>query len=262
MGEIEVRPAGAADVPAIAELFAGLSPRSVRLRFSHESSREVVRHHAEMGPATTSLVAVDQGRVVGEARYESGSTPPELAVTVADDHQGHGLGRRLVEELRLTASAAGIPALRAVVRTDNRGMLRLLRTSSTAIAAPVEDGEVVLDLATDDQMPPWPVRPGARKVLVESRSIADTPAITALWEAGYEVRKCLGPSEGHRSCPVLELGGCRLADDADVVVALLPGDDAGCQAVTDAHRRDRPERLAASSQDEWRDAARQLTDEG
>lgn len=33
--------------------------------------------------------------------------------------------------------------------------------------ATVEDGEVIFDLATDEEMPPWSAAPGGRTVLVE-----------------------------------------------------------------------------------------------
>lgn len=261
--EITVRAATSADEGGIAALFAGLTASSARLRFSHSPRPDQVAALAAVPSGTTSLVAVRDGVVVGEARYElAGDGPPELAMTVADTCQGQGLGTRLLQALRDRAREEGVPALRAVVRTDNRGMLRLLRTTSTAVAAPVEEGEVVLDVATDDLMPPWPAAGTSRKVLVETRTLLDTPEVRALWDAGVEVRKCLGPTdEGGRACPALEHGVCRLADDADAVVSLLPEDDPACRLVADDHAAHRGETLVARTQAQWREVAPGLADE-
>lgn len=261
---ITIRSAVAEDEGGIAALFAGLSGSSARLRFSHAFDEEQIRVHAALTETTTSLVAVRDGRVVGEARYErvGAGEPPELAMTVADDCQGQGLGTRLLEALRERARTDEVLALRAVVRTDNRAMLRLLRTASTAIAAPVEEGEVAFDLASDDLMPPWPAEGSSRKVLIETRALHDTPEVQALWEAGVEVRKCLGPNdEAGRSCPALEHGVCRLADDADAVVSLLPESDPSCRLVADDHAAQRGETLVARTQAEWRAAAPGLAQE-
>lgn len=261
--EFTIRSATPGDEGGIAALFTGLDPESARMRFSHSVSTQELAALAALHPGTTSLVALHAGTVVGEARYErtAEGQPPELAMAIAVSRQGHGLGARLLAALREQARADGLLTLRAVVRTDNRAMLRLLRTTSTAIAAPVEEGEVVFDLATDDLMPPWPVGGPSRKVLIETRTLVDTPEVQALWEAGVEVRKCQGPTnEAGRTCPALEHGECRLADAADAVVSLLPQDDPTCRLIADDHAAHRGEALVARSQAEWRDAAPGLTE--
>lgn len=261
--EITIRSATPGDEGGIAALFAGLTPDSARLRFSHPLSPGEGEALAIMHPGTTSLVAIHEGVVIGEARYErtAEDEPPELAMTVADRQQARGLGTRLLAALRARAREEGLLTLRAVVRTDNHAMLRLLRTTSTAIAAPVEDGEVIFDLASDDLMPPWPVGGASRKVLIETRSLFDSPEVRALWEAGVEVRKCQGPTnEAGRTCPALEHGECRLADTADAVVSLLPQEDPTCRLIADSHAAQRGEALVARTQAEWRDAAPRLTE--
>lgn len=261
--EITIRPATTEDVAGIAELFSQLSERSARLRFSHTLDEEQRWAYAELTKATTSLVAVHDAAIVAEARYvTAGGTPPELAMTVADSHQGRGLGTRLLDALRSCAREDGVVALRAVVRTDNQAMLRLLRTTSTAIVAPVEESEVAFDLATDAYMPPWPTGGNSRKVLIETRTLLDTPEVQALWEAGLEVRKCMGPNdEAGRSCPALEHGLCRLADDADLVVTLLPESDRSCRLIADDHAEHRTEALVARTQAQWRAVASGLARE-
>lgn len=260
--DVTIREATPQDEGGIAHLFAGLGPESSRLRFSHSIRPDDFAPMATLHPGTTSLVAVEDGVIVGEARYErtSDDEPPEFAMAVADHHQGRGLGTRLLAALRERALDDGLLALRAIVRADNRAMLHLLRSMSTAIAAPVEDGELTFDLATDDLMPPWPTAGTSRKVLIETRSVHDTPEVAALWEAGVEVRKCLGPNdEAGRTCPALEHGECRLADAADAVISLLPQQDPTCQLIADDHAEHRGGVLVARTQAQWREAAPGLT---
>lgn len=262
--EIMIRASTPTDEGGIAALFAALSPESAWLRFSHSLRSEDLAALAILHPGTTSIVAIHGGTIVGEARYEQTTEdePPEFAMAIADSSQGHGLGARLLKALREQARDDGLLVLRAVVRTDNRAMLRLLRKTSTAIAAPVGEGEVVFDLATDDLMPPWPTGRASRKVLIETRSVVDTPEVEALWEAGIEVRKCQGPvNDAGRTCPALEHGECRLADAADAVVSLLPQDDPTCQLIAEDHVTHRGEALVARTQAEWREAASGLTEE-
>ncbi|GAB7548265.1 N-acetyltransferase family protein [Cupriavidus sp. 8B] len=51
----------------------------------------------------------------------------EFAVAVADDWQGKGIGRRLIQRLRDAAVGAGLHRLRGDVLSENRRMLALMR---------------------------------------------------------------------------------------------------------------------------------------
>ena len=74
----------------------------------------------------------------------------------------------------------------------------------------------------------------------------ERPITTALRSAGYDVRQCGGPTSGRREpCPLLSGGRCRLADEADNIVCLLPESDEQSRAVLAAHVADRPDRLGA-----------------
>ena len=84
------------------------------------------------------------------------------------------------------------------------------------------------------------------KVLVEAAGLLERPITTALRAAGYDVRQCGGPMSGRREpCPLLSGGRCRLADEADHIVFLLPESDARSHAVLAAHVSDRSDRLGA-----------------
>lgn len=242
---LEIRAATSADVPAILDLYRSLSPASLRLRFSSAVSDEALARAAALdGVGFEALVAVAGGRVVGEARVEA--TPHshhEFAVTVADDRQRSGVGTALLERLRAEAKAHGIVSLRAQVRTDNLPMLTLLRRVGGAIVM-VADGDVVFDIASDDEMPGWPWDTTAPKVLVEATGLHERPVTTTLRAAGYDVRQCNGPGRGRREpCPLLTTGHCRLADEADLIVCLLPDTEPENRQIAAAHAADRPDRL-------------------
>jgi len=83
------------------------------------------------------------------------------------------------------------------------------------------------------------------RVLVEQRGWFDTGRVAELRAAGDDVRQCHGPGRhAGRTCPLVTSGHCRLAEEADVIVPLLPADDEDCAAVLEAHRRRWPGRLA------------------
>jgi RimJ/RimL family protein N-acetyltransferase len=77
--------------------------------------------------ATTGMGEAD--RIVADCRLlADGENRAELAIIVADDHQGTGLGRLLVELTMRLAWDRGFPEVHADVRYDNRTMALLLRS--------------------------------------------------------------------------------------------------------------------------------------
>jgi GNAT superfamily N-acetyltransferase len=245
-GGDEIRLATADDVPAIVELYRGLSPASQRMRFSTSMSDDMLLRAACLDDRFAALVAVGGGRVCGEARLETRQgSEHEFAITVADDVQGRGVGAALLGALRIHARGRGIVALRALVRLDNVAMLTLARRAGAAIVL-VSGGDVVLDIASDRRMPGWPTGSTGPKVLVEAPGMAERRITTMLRSAGYDVRQCGGPGSGrHEPCPLLAAGHCRLADESDAIICLLREDDEDARAVVAAHALDRPESLAA-----------------
>jgi GNAT superfamily N-acetyltransferase len=246
-----VRLAGPGDVPAITRLYLELSPESFYSRFNTERpGPALVAQLASFGTGDACLVAAepsDPGRLVAEARYVPiAPGTAELALTVADSYQGTGLGRSLLDALVERARAEGLDRLRAVVLLANTPMLRLLQHYGWALAAPTEDFTVAfLEISTAGGMPGWPAGSAGRRVLVERRSWFDNQQVAALRSAGNEVRQCTGPrQETGRACPLVTAGYCRLAEEADLIMSLLPGDEPDCTAVLAAHRRRWPQRLA------------------
>jgi RimJ/RimL family protein N-acetyltransferase len=115
----------------------GLSPLSRQLRYLgskppmtedwalHLTTVDFDRRFALV--ATTGMGEAE--RIVADCRLlADGEDRAELAIVVADDHQGTGLGRLLVELTMRLAGDRGFPEVYAEVRYDNRTMALLLRS--------------------------------------------------------------------------------------------------------------------------------------
>ena len=245
---IMLRVAAPADVPRIAELYAGLSAGSFRRRFHSGRPKPVLLARLariDVAPGTVSLVAITPGseRLAGEARYvPTAEDAGELALAVLDDFQGLGLGRLMLSALIDHAKASGLERLSAIVNITNETMLHLLTRYGSALTEPADESFVVcLEISATGGMPGWPRVPAGQRILVERRGWFDDRRVAALRADGNDVRQCAGPAQG-RTCPLVEDGRCRLAEQADRIVTLLP-DDADCAAVTEAHRRLWPGKL-------------------
>ena len=130
-----IRQVRGTDAPLLADGFARLSARSRRMRFlgtkTTLSAAELryftdVDHYDHEALGALSPVG---GRGAGIARYIRDSDDPraaEIAVTIADDWQGRGLGAELLARLSDRARQAGIDRFTATVSADNAAMTRLL----------------------------------------------------------------------------------------------------------------------------------------
>ena len=144
------------------------------------------------------------------------------------------------------AQASGLDRLSAVVSMTNDTMLHLLTRHGSALTEPADESFVVsLEISATGGMPGWPKTSG-RRILVERRGWWDDQRVADLRAEGNDVRQCTGPDPRtlDRTCALVEEGRCRLAEEADLIVSLLPADDADCAAVTEAHRRRWPGKLA------------------
>src|SRR5712691_9559928 len=141
--KVLIRQVRSTDAPLLAAGFARLSARSRQMRFLTDkntlSPAELryftdVDHHDH--EALGALSPAD-GRGVGVARYVRDADDPqaaEIAVTIADDWQGRGLGTELPAQLSERARQAGICRFTAVVAADNVAMARLLRNAGADLA--------------------------------------------------------------------------------------------------------------------------------
>jgi ribosomal protein S18 acetylase RimI-like enzyme len=116
---------------------AALSERSRQLRYLGSKppmTEDWARHLSEVDfeqrfALVASLGSGPEERIVADCRLlSSEQVTGELAIAVADDCQGLGLGRLLVELTLRVAAARGLPKVFADVRYDNRPMALLLRS--------------------------------------------------------------------------------------------------------------------------------------
>lgn len=162
-----IRQVRGTDAPLLADGFARLSARSRRMRFlgtkTTLSAAELryftdVDHHDH--EALGALSPAD-GCGVGIARYIRDPGDPEaaeIAVTIADDWQGRGLGTELLARLSDRARQAGIGRFTATVSADNVAMPRLLwkmGAELTGRSRGTVDYEVALEPADEYGLDWW-----------------------------------------------------------------------------------------------------------
>lgn len=154
-----IRPIRARDKALLVRGLARLSPESARARFLSLKLRftsDELRYLTEVdGAWHVALVAVradDQSCLAAVGRYvrlEGEPATAEIAIVVADDLQGQGLGRHLGRLLAEHAREHGIERFTALMASDNVPAHRLFATISQTLTTQSEAGvdRVLLDLA-------------------------------------------------------------------------------------------------------------------
>ena len=124
---VTVRPASALDEPLLLAFLEGLCADARRLRFFTAAADISFAAHLALaeGAERYGLIAENQaGRLVGHANYVAlDESCAEVAVEVADDLHGRGLGTILIERLAAVAEGAGIARFVAEVLPENHQML-------------------------------------------------------------------------------------------------------------------------------------------
>jgi RimJ/RimL family protein N-acetyltransferase len=172
--EVCVRPIRATDRAPLAAAFARLSAHSRARRFLGPkpslTDRELTYLTDVDHVAHEALVAttVDGEELVGVARYATwpdSDGAADLAVTVADDLQGHGLGGALARRIVARARANGLPTLVATTSWENsaaRALVRALGFRGRGSSGAVIDFELPLGPAPGPvatEAAGWPPRP-------------------------------------------------------------------------------------------------------
>ena len=127
-----VRPLRHGDVDTVAAMFGRLGERSRRSRFNGPKPRlspPELEHLAAVDATRHVLVAYLEGDAepVAIARLVRDGSSAEIAFEVADEHQQRGIGSALTAELLADARAAGIREVTALVSSENRAAVSLLR---------------------------------------------------------------------------------------------------------------------------------------
>jgi GNAT superfamily N-acetyltransferase len=128
-----IRPACAADVGALSDFFAGLSPQSRYLRFfaAVTPGPELLRRMSGGDGHTDVLVAVREGVIIGHAMAADqadarGTRTADVGVVVADAWQGLGVASALMNALITDARSRGVTSLTMDVLPGNRAMLAMI----------------------------------------------------------------------------------------------------------------------------------------
>jgi GNAT superfamily N-acetyltransferase len=93
-----------------------------------------------------ALIALDERGIVGVARYGTVGATHDVAVVVADDWQGHGVGALLLRRLANIARARGITSFHATMLGDNRRAQSLLLGLSPHTRMRFESGYLEADI--------------------------------------------------------------------------------------------------------------------
>ncbi len=136
---LTIRPITPASKPLIAAAMARLSPESIRRRF-HAPRRELSElelhrltaldgwNQYALGACAPDAAGTLEGVAVARfARTAPDGDTAEIAITVVDALQRHGIGKALLLQIVEAAVARGIRRLHAGVLPDNAPVIALLR---------------------------------------------------------------------------------------------------------------------------------------
>jgi L-amino acid N-acyltransferase YncA len=153
-----IEPLRRGDTAAVTELFDAMSASSRRKRFLNSMPRLSARMLALLsdvdGEQHVAVAARVRGRCVGIARAvvsRERSSVADVAVAVADAHQGQGLGRQLMNALVTDARAVGIREFEATIHPGNDAARGLAR--SVAATASYDEGMVRAQLSLAAAVP-------------------------------------------------------------------------------------------------------------
>jgi acetate---CoA ligase (ADP-forming) len=153
-GSIHIRAIRPDDKQRLLALFERLSSRSVYFRFFQSKQRltdDELRYFTELDfTQDVALVATlregQEEHIIGVGRYfritQDGqpTTHAEVAFTVADAHQGRGVGTLLLEHLAALARRQGIDTFEAYVLGENNRMLEVFEASGFTVQRALDTG--------------------------------------------------------------------------------------------------------------------------
>lgn len=149
---VRIRPIQPSDSGLIVAFFEKLGPESRYFRFfriKKSLDPEEIEYFTNVDYVDRfALIALHDGEMIGVARYDRETpdqTHAEVAFAVADDHQGRGLGTKLLQLLTHHARSNGIDGFRAYVLPENRQMMRVFRNSGYDLSRTIDEGVFTVD---------------------------------------------------------------------------------------------------------------------
>ena len=151
---VTVRVSQPSDIGPLQQLYASLSTHTRAQRFFsplRELPREMLNALESGDPAHRFLVVEAQegkgnGTLLGFGQYavETGQARCELALLIADEWQGCGLGTRLLHRLLQDAGASGLREARLETLHGNLAMRAMARRAGFSVRTHPEDSRLLL----------------------------------------------------------------------------------------------------------------------
>lgn len=169
--DCRLRILGPADAGLVTEMFATLSPETIRARYGyliHDMTPERA-HRLVLAdrPGDTALGACAPGPdgrevllAIGRLVHAPDHSTAECAFLVHDHARRLGLAGKLLLHLRLLGRRRGLPRLFAQVRRENRPMLEVFKHSGARLHFSSEGGYVEVDIPVA-RTRPWFLPPAA-----------------------------------------------------------------------------------------------------
>ncbi|WKZ33943.1 MAG: GNAT family N-acetyltransferase [Thermodesulfobacteriota bacterium] len=158
---LKLRPIRPTDRQKLRDFFYRLSPRTRYLRFQYAKehiTEEELKYFTEVTPpARYAYVAAigeaEKEQIVAVARWDllPGTSNAEVAFTVEDNIQLHGIGTLLLEELAKAALSYGITLFRAQVLNENTRMLEVFDESGFIFKKAFSEGVYHYTIDLKDQ---------------------------------------------------------------------------------------------------------------
>ena len=148
-----IRPMVGEDQADLIALHDGVGDDNLRLRFfslNRESAHRYVEHLVHgTGTTVATLVATVRNHIVAVATAErTGPDTAEVALLVADDEHGHGLGSLLLEHLAAACRDNGVRRLVAEVLPENAAMIRVFGDVGFDVSRSTQSGVVMVEMST------------------------------------------------------------------------------------------------------------------
>jgi nucleotide-binding universal stress UspA family protein/RimJ/RimL family protein N-acetyltransferase len=272
---VRLRPIAPEDKPVLAASFDRLSEESRYRRFfmsKKKLSAAELDYLVDVDHTNhEAIVAVEaaSGEGLGVARFVRSTDDPEsaeVAVTVADDWQGRGVGRALLERLTYRARREGIRRFSAVVLADNQASVALLEgVGETRRTFAPGEVELVIELPPERGMGIrltralravatgvlTPARPPVRPELpIQTIVVGTDGSQTEASSLAYAMR--LAAALGAELHIVSAYGAFQSASDTEAALATASrvAREEGVEAVTHTRRDDPADALIAVAEEQ------------